>query len=1231
MSGGNTQSVKGVTSRCCSASHLAPLLQPYLCYVPGDLQQELAYLRSHVFPHLDSLCQARGTCFRPVDIQQTENGGDDDENQSDHNLQTHHTSSSHFQQLKISLDLISSSSSFFCILGQHYDCCLPESSHSSLGEPEEEPSLLYERKQYLHNAVRGGYPWVMEEQHRTCSLTELEITQAVFMGKNIRCFFYFKDLTAQGDDEEGEDGALFPGDLSNQRQCERQRMWNMKSWIINTCLPVRFFTSLQELKELVKKDWTTIIDQFHQIPEHCCLSGSGQDSLEVLNQESYIQALDHGFVPSKQTAEVLDLLNRFVFPVTQPCNKTKSKPYSDTSVQLISNKREQEKSILLLSGERGCGKSSLAVRWLQQFRNRNPKVPVIPYFCGTSVSSKDIRSMLRQCSAELRKNVYGDLPVWTEDLEGLVEPRPLLSEIQAFIAAAKLGPCIILIDGLDLLKDTFGLSLQEVKEMRWLPVALPSLCKLIVTTTTSDLTYKSLTNRSDIQVFTCPGISDPSIQCSILYRHLALPCKELSTSLLQKIIRRKICRLPVFLAVLGSELRTCGMQRDEKEENELIEEYLEVDSVSQLWEKVIRRWVKDYSRPAEDPVLCNKRQEANVVAPKPAVSSPLELRGWVWDALCLIHVSRSGLTQAEVLALLEELGHCGSSGIRTLEWAQLRTAFGPWVQEKPNSCLCFNHQSLSQAIDLLLLGVADKQKSRSDFHHIIAEFFQKRSKGLCGWLRKLEELPWHLAQTGSFKELYSVLSDPEAVCILSSSVRQYPQLRLDLVRYWTLLSQREYDPVSSLQRPTVLNGCGKRDLGSRVKLALFSFDLLLGLGKPEEAGKILSEAETVLQQADELDEDSVRSLLEVQNMLAKFYFYLQQLDEAELYSSKGLKTADILTVSSSSHSENIRMIKGQFLCFLSQIELKRGCLYTVPGLLKEISSTGLKCIHPCAEATVTLLQGLYKFAVGELSAAESCVEAVLASRRRWYGTEHPLVAAVEEQLADIWTDSNHTDKDWTQRKATELFRHVIHVRERVIKSWGMTSFLSRPMLQDLTNTLLKLGKVLMQSSCAAERREALSLLQRATDLSHLLNAGHPLSRHRQHVFNTDISVVKKRLDTPAASRSRACLTSRLLTKPPLLHQSRLTSTQPGPATAPLEPKQNIEKTLTRPWTTFQTSVFGPQSDIRTLVPREEVCGSRKISSKEGSDKRPDRCRVQEEAVKALNRQMGMYVYRKSAR
>lgn len=206
----------------------SPSLQPYLCYVPDDFQEDLFYLKDNIFPHLDALCQTRGTCFRPMDLQRSkQDRGDANNHKNDTDLFD--------QQLKISLDLIDYSSFFICLLGHSYGPCLPDTKSCSLSEVV--------RK--LNIAASSGYPWVLEDEYRTCSLTELEITKAAFIDNHRLCFFYFKDYTPQDtedddDDDGSEEMSIFLNMLSKQSQRERQRMRDLKRRIINHCLPVRF-------------------------------------------------------------------------------------------------------------------------------------------------------------------------------------------------------------------------------------------------------------------------------------------------------------------------------------------------------------------------------------------------------------------------------------------------------------------------------------------------------------------------------------------------------------------------------------------------------------------------------------------------------------------------------------------------------------------------------------------------------------------------------------------------------------------------------------------------------------------------------------------------------------------------------------------------------------------------------------------------------------------------------
>lgn len=77
----------------------------------------------------------------------------------------------------------------------------------------------------------------------------------------------------------------------------------------------------------------------------------------------------------------------------------------------------------------------------------------------------------------------------------------------------------------------------------------------------------------------------------------------------------------------------------------------------------------------------------------------------MWDVLCLVHLSHAGLTEEQVLVLLEVLGHRDSMRVLPLEWARFCSATRPWVQESPNGALNLSHQSLSQAMDLLMLSM----------------------------------------------------------------------------------------------------------------------------------------------------------------------------------------------------------------------------------------------------------------------------------------------------------------------------------------------------------------------------------------------------------------------------------------------------------------------------------------------------------------------------------------------
>lgn len=76
--------------------------------------------------------------------------------------------------------------------------------------------------------------------------------------------------------------------------------------------------------------------------------------------------------------------------------------------------------------------------------------------------------------------------------------------------------------------------------MTWLPQPLPPHCKVVVTTIKSDTTYKSLEQRADNQTITIPLLSDADTRSKVIEEHLAMHCKALDSSQMERIVHCKL-------------------------------------------------------------------------------------------------------------------------------------------------------------------------------------------------------------------------------------------------------------------------------------------------------------------------------------------------------------------------------------------------------------------------------------------------------------------------------------------------------------------------------------------------------------------------------------------------------------------------------------------------------------------------------------------------------------------
>ncbi|CDQ78593.1 unnamed protein product [Oncorhynchus mykiss] len=80
--------------------------------------------------------------------------------------------------------------------------------------------------------------------------------------------------------------------------------------------PVRFFRTLQDLGDLVKRDWRGLMEQLYGSLDQQPTCSGLLDSLDRCYHESVVQALCRWFALSNQTAAVMEELNTFTACLT---------------------------------------------------------------------------------------------------------------------------------------------------------------------------------------------------------------------------------------------------------------------------------------------------------------------------------------------------------------------------------------------------------------------------------------------------------------------------------------------------------------------------------------------------------------------------------------------------------------------------------------------------------------------------------------------------------------------------------------------------------------------------------------------------------------------------------------------------------------------------------------------------------------------------------------------------
>ncbi|XP_078075779.1 tetratricopeptide repeat protein 41-like [Mustelus asterias] len=1097
---------------CHPDSIYRPPIWVFLRSTSEDFREEINYLKSDVFPLLSEFCDSRRSSFKVLDMQWASHEG------------SHHQSTdSH--HLKVSLDFIAKYSPFFiCLLGQKYgEYCPPDASGTDV-------EALSKVEKNIQIAARNGYSWILHEDYKNYSLMELEITEAALLKNSGFSFFYFRDsqyvddILQQVPQEKRE---MIESKYKSRDHYEERKVWELKEKIVNKGLPVEIFRTVEELGEAVLINCRDAIDKLYPMDlvplQTGMFSLSDHESyLELCYHEAFSQRYSQTFVQTTETKKVFRILDTFA-------GSSRSGIYMEANNGLTENKRtgafcavkprcRQSMSVILLCGEKGCGKSTVICNWLKHFTLRNPSILVITHFVGSSSASHDIMSFMRHCILKLRHEYFGTqhhpdafsanpADIWTFQMIR-----------EAFIAAIGLKPCVLVLDGADQLTGTHGMSMIQVKEFSWLPWPLPRHCRLIVTSATSNLAYKSLSMYEKVKLVHLSNRTEDTFRIRIFQNHLAMPHKELHESHIQNIMDRKLSTIPLVLVILANELRVCGAFRNE---TDCLDEYLHCHSIQELWAAVLRRWIEDYS-------WVNENMTDGRV--KDITPSSSGMKGWIVDVLCLLSISRFGLNEEDIHQLLKHLGYVGTNEVSSFDWAVFRTASMEWIQERPDGLLNFTHKSIRDAVEHYLLGVISPVTEstfksfqnhfnceKTHIHQLLAEYFSQQDYTL----KLYQELPWHLTMSGNLSHLCTVLSDPLIMNIIYQNSKHSYHSKLDLVYYWDWLLESGFDPavayhnmVNELLVTSKVPENGDREMlsndrCSQATLIWFTAEFLKELDKTLAAEELLLIAQALLPESCPLSLKETEIYFKVQYSIGQLCVSVGKLEDAEMHFRKALHSIDYAPKNIRKNLETLKYT-AQLLFKLANL-IMRGGSTEIGDILQKSRKATKKTRDPRAKANLKILEGFRKIHVGKLSEAEHHFQQALDIRQKWYGKLHPIVAEVMEPLADLLCYPEYTKSlDWS--KTEDFYRKMTKIQEDSMKRTRSSQIRDQINLSRAL-TIYKLGKLLQNNGNYQAKKEARECLRHSFDLlTELLGPTHHLTMEvRRLLKHSEIQICKDQM------------------------------------------------------------------------------------------------------------------------
>ncbi|GHU23424.1 hypothetical protein FACS1894172_08200 [Spirochaetia bacterium] len=584
-----------------------------------------------------------------------------------------------------------------------------------------------ERRLIAENTdVFEEYPWIGAELDKGTSITEMEIQQGVLRNPDtINAYFYFRSSGMQTPDEFRE---------KSGSDAEKKLLALKKALREQEHYPVKYYTSIEVLGDLIEKDFKELVDTLW--PEGA-ISFLEKEQLE---QKAFLKSRTKVYIPNEKALQKLD--------------------------DFVDASGEDADRFMVITGEKGMGKSALIANWIQRRQKRDEKI--IYHFIGNSGSEGDYRKI-----SEYLINELECITGIKRDKDSLIDSTKkredkLTETLQDMLwTAAKNEKIILVLDGMDKLSDV-----ENAKLLNWLP-AFPSHTRIIFSTQADDKTMDVFKRRN----YPCIELEALSIDNRkiLIEKYLAVFAKKLLPAQIERIVKDRESENTLALRVLLDELRIFGVH---EEIDTHLNAYLAAPDLESFYDIVVERIEKTYG---------------NITG---------RIANFAGEVLALLASSRAGLSEDEIL---------GITRAAPLYWSQLYNGMAGHLVKR-NGLIVFDNWFIQTA------AAKRKKDGGEEYRHRIISYMETASD--ISLDRKRDELPHQYFELKEWDKLYAFLLNLAVFDYI------YTKNEYELGLYWRVLLKENKEQYS-FAKYLALEESGKDEAASYINaLGLFALESL---------------------------------------------------------------------------------------------------------------------------------------------------------------------------------------------------------------------------------------------------------------------------------------------------------------------------------------------------------------------------------------------------------------------